>query len=183
MYQCGFCPDSTLYGRKKGFSSCKHFHWKDFSNHLRPAVVFGIRAGLLAFLGYERFVLANSTGLMSTNVLSVSLRERLMLMFRPSVGGWGGGEVNLPYVSREDTCLFCHLCINKSGTCVTGVKHSRRSLQAWLCLMGRAIKPALCNFHPGFFFYLHFNQFLCHVYGVFFLRVIALIQKNRVKTV
>lgn len=52
-------------------------------------MVFGIRAGLLAFLGYERFVLANSTGLMSTNVLSVSLRERLMLMFRPSV--WGGG--------------------------------------------------------------------------------------------
>lgn len=50
-------------------------------------MVFGIRAGLLAFLGYERFVLANSTGLMSTNVLSVSLRERLMLMFRPSVEG------------------------------------------------------------------------------------------------
>lgn len=57
--QCGFCPSSTLYRRKKGLSSCKYFHWKYFSNHLRPAVVFGIRAGLLAFLGYERFVLAN----------------------------------------------------------------------------------------------------------------------------
>lgn len=82
-----FAPARLYTEEKKGLSSCKHFHWKDFSNHLRPAVVFGVRAGLLAFLGYERFVLANSTGLMSTNVLSVSLRERLMLMFRPSVEG------------------------------------------------------------------------------------------------
>lgn len=82
-----FAPARLYTEEKKGLSSCKHFHWKDFSNHLRPAVVFGTRAGLLAFLGYERFVLANLTGLMSTNVLSVSLSERLMLMFRPSVEG------------------------------------------------------------------------------------------------
>lgn len=171
--QCGFCPHSTLFGWKKRPSSCKHFHWKDFSNHLRPAVVFGIRVGLLAFLGYERFVLANSAGLMSTNVLSVSLRERLMLMFRPSIEG---EKVNLPCVSREDTCLYCHLYINKRGTCVTGVKHSARSQQASICLMGRPIKLAAYNFHPRFFFLLLFFIYTSADFYVMFM--VAFLTRN-----
>lgn len=81
----------ALKKKKKALpSSCQHLTWTPFSNHLRPAVVFGKNEQPLAYLAHERFVLASSFSLVFTNVLSVSLRGRSMLLFQPGIRGRKG---------------------------------------------------------------------------------------------